>query len=116
MTQAAIMPSAPRPPRHAERVAQSLTGRTHLSYSQLGVLRTCPQRYLFQYVEQVEPEFRPASLLLGGGVHCGLELYFSRLLEGLEASRAMMATSFEEAWAEGTADGVRVRFCKGEDL
>lgn len=55
----------------------------HASVSQIRCFLRCPRQYQLRYVLGAEPEFAPANLVLGSGVHAGLEAFY----------RAVMVTS-----------------------
>jgi len=46
-----------------------------------------PKKFSFQYVEQIQPDFVPSSLLFGQAIHHAIELHYRCLLEGLTAPR-----------------------------
>ena len=56
-------PAAERP---ANRLARAITGRPYLSYSQLALMRACPRKFAFQYVENAPKDFVPSGLIFGG--------------------------------------------------
>jgi PD-(D/E)XK nuclease superfamily len=41
----------------------------HVSFTQLDTYFRCPLRYRLQYVDRVQPDFVPAALVLGSGIH-----------------------------------------------
>lgn len=109
--------AANRPPN---RLAERLTGRPYLSHSQLTLMRTCPRRFAFEYVEAAMLDFLPSGLLFGAAVHAALELHFRCQMEGLNATHAALLSVFLDAWVRQrdlTPDGAAlpVRFNKGED-
>jgi len=109
---------ATAPPRAANKLAQSITGRTYLSYTQISLMRSCPRRFAYQYVERVPQDFVPSSLLFGGSVHAALEFYFRCRLEGLEVTPAALLSAYHDAWnrqVRDAGDSVPVRFNKNED-
>ncbi len=111
--------TASRPPN---RLALSITGRTYMSHSQLSLMRSCPRRFAFTYVERVPPDFVASSLLFGGSIHSALEFFFRAKLEGLAVAREALLSAYHDAWrrqrqpseASG-GDDRPVRFNKGED-
>jgi CRISPR/Cas system-associated exonuclease Cas4 (RecB family) len=48
----------------------------HVSFTQLDTYLRCPLRYRLQYVDRVEPDFVPAALALGSGIHGAAALLF----------------------------------------
>jgi hypothetical protein len=49
--------------RPACQQARQITGRSYLSHSQLSLMRSCPRRFAFQYIENAPVDFIPASLV-----------------------------------------------------
>lgn len=117
-----MIASPPRAPasslRLPSRLALQITGRAYVSHSQLSLMRSCPRKFSFQYVEKVEPDCQPSSLIFGGAIHTALEFYFRAKLEGLGVTQAALLSAFHDAWRrqrEACGD-VPVRFNKGEDI
>ena len=109
-----------RPPN---RLAEKITGRTYLSYSQVNLMRSCPRKFAFLYVEKTSPDFIPSSLIFGGSIHSSLELYFRAKLEGLEVTKEALLSAYHDAWKrqqeqarEQTGADDNVRFNKGDDV
>jgi len=50
-------------------VIESLTGKRHVSWSQLSSFRGCPRKWWFSHVEGAQPAFIPAALLFGSAFH-----------------------------------------------
>lgn len=65
-------------------LARSITGRDYLSWSQATSYLMCPRAFAFRYVEAVEPEFSPSSLVFGGALHDCLAEHHRAQLEGVE--------------------------------
>jgi putative RecB family exonuclease len=107
-------PARLRPPN---QVAQNLTGRPYLSYTQISLMRSCPRKFAFQYVENAGKDFLPVSLIFGGAIHSALEHYFRAKLEGETASATALVAAFSDAWqrVEKEAVDALVRFNKGDD-
>ncbi|MEX2215167.1 MAG: PD-(D/E)XK nuclease family protein [Phycisphaeraceae bacterium] len=97
-------------------IAQSISGRDYLSWSQVDQMRRCPAKYGFGYVEQSKPAFLPSSLLFGSAIHSALEHHFQQLLEGrLTSQRELMAVFMDEWRRRDNEDpDVPVRFNKSE--
>jgi len=106
----------PRPPN---LLAQQITGRQYLSHSQIALMRACPRKFAFQYVENAPKDFVPSSLIFGGSIHRALELYFRCRLEGLAVTPQALLSAYHDRWKqqrqEAGGDAVPVRFNKGED-
>src|ERR1700676_1536124 len=73
-------PALSRPPNH---LAEQITGRSYLSHSQISLMRSCPRKFAFRYVEKADSDFIPSSLIFGGSIHTALELHYRCRLEGL---------------------------------
>jgi hypothetical protein len=108
-------PVVERPAGPNER-ARAVTGRDHLSHSQLALMRACPRKFAFGYVENAPRDFVPSSLLFGGAVHAALERHFRGLLEGQVIGHAERLAAFDLAWRQGTSagDDVPIRYNAGE--
>ena len=103
-----------RPPN---RLAEQITGRTYLSHSQLALMRACPKKFSFLYVEKAEADFIPSSLIFGGSIHSSLEIYFRAQLEGLGTTHEDLLSAYHDAWRqqkEKSGEHIPVRFCKAE--
>ncbi len=125
MTTATVAGPAARPPRPSgtirppNRLAEQITGRTYLSHSQLSLMRACPRKFAYSYVERVTPDFVPTALLFGGAIHAALELYFRARLEGIGVTHEALLSAFHDAWQRDqfrSGQSVPVRFNKGETL
>lgn len=106
------------PIRRANKLAEQITGRPYVSRSQLALMRSCPRKFAFTYVEKAPREFVPTSLIVGGSVHAALELHYRCRLEGLSATPEALLSAYHDAWRRQVADAgdaVPVRFNKGED-
>lgn len=83
----------------AGEIAQGLTGRDYLSYSQVSTYQSCPLRWYFQYVAQRPHERVGSSLVFGSAIHAAIEHCYRAVLEdapvpGLDA----LLETFDEAW------------------
>ena len=56
-------PCVPRDTRAPNRVAEQITGRTYVSYTQLSLMRSCPRKFAFSYTENAPKDFIPVSLI-----------------------------------------------------
>jgi CRISPR/Cas system-associated exonuclease Cas4 (RecB family) len=113
-------PSAPNrlPDRAPNRLALKITGRPYLSHSQLSLMRSCPRKFAFTYVENARPDFIAVSLIFGGAIHAALELHYRAMLEGLTVTQGEMLLAYNDAWRrqkEQAGGSVPVRFNKGDD-
>jgi putative RecB family exonuclease len=99
---------------HVEEPQQQL----HISYSQLRTYLTCPQRYLYQYVQGVEWERRSAALPFGKAIHKSVEGFYRTLQhtgKWLEADKlvSLFNLTLEQ---EILGSQVEIEFKDGEDL
>jgi putative RecB family exonuclease len=111
-------PAAAPPEREANLTALQITGRTHVSYSQLNLMRACPRKFAFTYTEQAPRDFVASSLIYGGAVHAALERYYCAKLEGLSLSASQMHDAYRSAWARqlrDAGDRVPVKYNKEEN-
>ncbi|CAN5621418.1 hypothetical protein BH10PLA1_BH10PLA1_17210 [soil metagenome] len=116
MDRRSCAPTTP-PDRPPNRLAETITGRTYLSHSQLYCMRACPRKFAFQYVEQAKADFVPSSLIFGGSIHAALELHFRARLEGLQTTHEALLSAYHDAWRRQmsqSGEKVPVRFNKGE--
>lgn len=102
MTTLAVAPRAiapaTAPQRPPNRQALDITGRSYVSYSQLSLMRSCPQKFSFQYIEKAPKDFVPVSLLYGSSLHATLESYYRGQLEGLSLSADELLQAYHTAW------------------
>ena len=93
-------PTAVGAARPSNRRAQQITGRTYLSHSQISLMRSCPKKFSFLYVEKTPPDFIPHSLIFGGSIHAALELHYRCKLEGLSVTYEALLSAFHDAWRQ----------------
>ena len=93
---------------------EALTGRRHLSWSQLNSYRGCPRRWFFSHVEGLKPDFVSSALVLGSAVHNAVQHHYEQRLEGLPTTVDQLIEVFRGSWAEEAADAV-IRYPKQED-
>jgi hypothetical protein len=114
---ALAFPAPTHPDRPPNRLAELITGRTHLSHSQLSTMRSCRRKFAFQYVEKAPADFIPASLIFGGSIHSALELYFRARLEGLEVTQGALLSAYRDGWKrqrESTGLNVPLKYSKDQ--
>ena len=70
----------------------------HVSFTQLDQYLRCPLRYRFTYVDRLEPEFLPAALAFGSGIHGAAAFLFRGLAQGVRPSLADVQGYFESVW------------------
>lgn len=112
-----ITASHPAKARSPGDIAESITGRSYLSWSQINSFRGCPMAFTFKYVEGARPAFTSSNLLFGGAIHSALQFYFERRIEGDTTAIDELVEAYRVAWHERIEDqgDVPVRYGKGED-
>lgn len=96
-------------------IAQAITGRPYLSYSEIRTFQQCPLKHKFQYIDKAEPEQLSAAMLLGSGVHAAVEQYFQAMLSGLPLpSVDQLMQSYRACW-DREASRAPVQYAKGQD-
>ena len=114
----AIAPASPPPQRPPNQAALQITGRTYVSHSQLSLMRSCPRKFAYTYVEKAPRDYLPVALIYGGSVHAALEGYYRSRMEGLALSASDMLDVYHDAWQEerdNAGQDVPVKFNKGDD-
>ncbi|MEW6349727.1 MAG: PD-(D/E)XK nuclease family protein [Thermodesulfobacteriota bacterium] len=84
----------------------------YLSYSRINCFLTCPLKYRFCYVDEIAPEFTPASLAFGSAIHEAAAAYFQSRLEAEPLKPDQMVHVYREAWESREVD---VRFFNGDN-
>lgn len=87
----------------------------HLSWSQVNLMRSCPQKFYFTYVVKAPKDFVASSLKFGSAVHSGLENYFRLHLEGIAADEGSLMHAYQTSWLHEEEPGLPIRFNKAED-
>ena len=64
-------------------IAQSITGRSYISWSQVQQYQMCPRAFEFKYVLKAEPNFVPSSLIFGSAMHEAFAQVHTSQLEGI---------------------------------
>jgi hypothetical protein len=95
-------------------VIESMTGRRHVSWSQLSSYRGCPRRWFFSHVEGLQPDFVSCSLVLGSAIHEAVQFFYEQQLEGIPVEVGSLVERFREAWQE-QVEGIEIRYTKGDD-
>jgi len=90
-------------PRSPNLAAEQLTARTYLSHSQISLMRSCPRKFAYIYIEKAPPDFIPSSLIFGGSIHASLETYFRAKLEGIAITASDLLSTYHDAWTEQLA-------------
>jgi putative RecB family exonuclease len=71
----------------------------HVSFTQLDTYLRCPLRYRLQYVERVAPDFVPAALALGSGIHGAAAFLFRGMAQGTRPAVVDVQGYFGSLWA-----------------
>jgi hypothetical protein len=66
-------------------------------------ISAAPLRYRLQYVDRVEPDFVPAALVLGSGIHGAAAFLFRGMAQGARPDVADVQGYFASLWALETA-------------
>jgi putative RecB family exonuclease len=80
-------------------VPPELRQEPHVSFTQLDTYLRCPLRYRLQYVDRVEPDFIPAALVLGSGIHGAAALLFRGIASGTRPTVGDVQAYFASLWA-----------------
>ena len=100
---------------HPDEIVASLTGKRHVSWSQLSSVRGCPRKWWFSHVEGAQPAFQPAALLFGSAFHEAVQAHYRGRLEDSPPSLDELHGVFDAAWDEQMLEaGVPVR-CGARD-
>ena len=94
-------------------LAEAITGRRHISWSQVQKYQQCPMQFRLHYLDQGEPEFQASSLMVGGGFHRALEFHFGQIMTGRPSPNVTMLV---ERFMQPLREAENVRFNKGEDI
>jgi putative RecB family exonuclease len=79
-------------------VPPEMRQQPHVSFTQLDQYLRCPLKYRFTYVDRLEPDFVPAALAFGSGIH-GAAAYFLRgMAAGVPPGLADVQAYFEGYW------------------
>lgn len=110
-----LQPESNGSPCTPNQIAEMMTGRPHLSYSEARTFQACPLKWRYQYVERLKPERISSALLMGIGFHAGVEQHFQSLMaaEAAPSLDALMG-AFEAAWSQQSQD-IPVTYSKGQD-
>ena len=72
--------------------------KPHLSYSQINTYCTCPLKYRFHYIDQIEPPFTAAPLAFGSAIHEAVGAFYQSCLEGEPLSAGQLHDVYRQAW------------------
>jgi CRISPR/Cas system-associated exonuclease Cas4 (RecB family) len=94
-----------------------LRGLPHTSVSQLKTFLQCPRKYRYQYIDHLEPAFRPIALAFGTAWHRTVGEYLLSLDKKPGTCREELQSVFRDSLSEQvTADHVTVLFDDDENL
>jgi len=57
-------------------VPPEMRQQPHVSFTQIDQYLRCPLKYRFTYVDRLEPDFVPAALAFGSGIHGAAAFFF----------------------------------------
>ena len=115
MTTTVTQPQADLSPT---QLAEAITGRPYLSWSQINSFRSCPRAFTFKYVEGAEPAFVSSNLLFGSAIHTAIQAHFEQMIQGRTLPLDDLVEAFRLAWQQRQSEqpDVPVRFGNNEDL
>ena len=79
-------------------VPVELRQQAHLSFTQLDQYLRCPLKYRFTYIDRIAPDFVPAALAFGSGIHGAAALLFRSLQQKQEVREKDIQGFFESYW------------------
>src|SRR5437867_5023637 len=71
----------------------------HVSFTQLDQYLRCPLKYRFQYVDRLEPDFVPAALAFGSGIHGAAAFFFRSVADGARPGVGDVQDQFQAFWS-----------------
>ena len=92
-----------------------MTGKRHVSWSQLSSFRGCPRKWWFSHVEGAQPAFIPAALLFGSAFHDAVQAHYRGRLEDNPLTLDELQGVFDASWDDQVVEaGVPVK-CGARD-
>ena len=85
-------------------VPPEMRRRPHVSFTQIDQYLRCPLKYKFTYVDRLAPEFVPAALAFGSGIHGAAAFLFRGRADGTAPSLADVQAFFEGYWRLETSN------------
>ena len=79
-------------------VPPEMRQQPHVSFTQIDQYLRCPLKYKFTYVDRLAPEFVPAALAFGSGIHGAAAFLFRGRADGTAPSLADVQAFFEAYW------------------
>ena len=80
-------------------VPPAMRQQPHVSFTQIDQYLRCPLKYKFTYVDRQKPEFVPAALAFGSGIHGAAAFLFSGVAAGTPPALDEVQGYFESYWA-----------------
>ena len=90
-----------------------LIDKPHLSYSQINTYCTCPLKYRFHYIDQIEPPFVSSALAFRSCIHEAVGGFYQSCLEGDPLSAGQVHDVYRQAW-KGHCEERQIRFFNGD--
>ena len=85
-------------------VPTEMRSQPHVSFTQLDQYLRCPLKYRFTYVDRLAPDFVPAALAFGSGIHGAAAFFLRGVQQGAPPSLADVQAFFEGHWGLETAN------------
>jgi putative RecB family exonuclease len=79
-------------------VPPELRQEPHVSYTQLDQYLRCPLKYKLQYLDRLAPEFVPAALAFGSGIHGAAAFFYRGVAQGAPPSLGDVQGYFASLW------------------
>ena len=79
-------------------VLPAMRQQPHVSFTQIDQYLRCPLKYKFTYVDRVTPDFVPAALAFGSGIHGAAALLFGGIAAGTPPPLDDVQGYFESYW------------------
>ena len=100
---------------HPNGLAQAITGRRCVSYSQVSGYQRCSRQFQYRYVDHLVPECVPSSLAFGSAIHTAVQAQFEARMSGSKSPGIKgLLEAFQGGWRETIGD-VPVRYNKDQD-
>ena len=79
-------------------VPPEMRQQPHVSFTQLDQYLRCPLKYRFMYVDRLQPDFVPAALAFGSGIHGAAAFLLRGAQKGAQPSLEEVQGYFESYW------------------
>jgi putative RecB family exonuclease len=99
--------------QEGEKMKERVQEKPHLSYSQINCYMTCPLKYRFHYIDQIEPPFVSSALAFGSCIHEAVGAFYQSFLEGESLSAGQIHDVYRQAW-ESHSKERPIRFFNGD--